>query len=85
MTPNKAMNWCCGGGGGVVAVPEFTEAKRIGGKMKVEQIRATGAQVVTATCDNCKLQLDGLNETYKMGVRIEGVMDPVSRALIFKS
>ncbi|MFX1255976.1 MAG: heterodisulfide reductase-related iron-sulfur binding cluster, partial [Promethearchaeota archaeon] len=84
MTPNRAKNWCCGGGGGIIAVPEFTETRRIGGKKKVEQIRATGAKVLTTTCENCKSQIEDLNEHYNLGIRIEGVVDAAARALIYK-
>ncbi|MFX0066157.1 MAG: (Fe-S)-binding protein [Candidatus Hermodarchaeota archaeon] len=84
MTPNRAKNWCCSGGGGVIAVPEFTDTRRLGGEKKVEQIRATGAKVLTTTCENCKSQIEDLNEHYNLGIRIEGVVDAAARALIYK-
>lgn len=83
MTPNREHNWCCGGGGGVVAVPDFDETRLAGGKMKSEQIKKTEAQVVTTTCDNCKLQLSDLVQHYGLNVRIEGIIDVTSRALIY--
>ncbi|MFW9997670.1 MAG: (Fe-S)-binding protein, partial [Candidatus Odinarchaeota archaeon] len=45
MIPNRKDNWCCGGGGGVVAVPDFDETRMKGGKMKAEQIKAAKAIV----------------------------------------
>jgi Fe-S oxidoreductase len=58
MTPNRAQNYCCGGGGGTVSIDEI-RAFRTGplGKRKADQIRATGAQYVVAPCANCKKQL----------------------------
>lgn len=82
MEPNRERNWCCGGGGGIVAVPEYTETRRIGGMMKAKQIKDTRANVVTTTCDNCKLQISDLNEYYGLGIRVEGIPDVVARALI---
>ena len=84
MDPHGAQNWCCGGGGGIIAVPDFTEVRRKGGQPKVEQIRATGAKVVTTTCENCKAQLEDLNEHFELDVRIEGLIDAVARALVYE-
>jgi hypothetical protein len=42
MTPNRSNNYCCGGGGGSLQAG-YTEARRGFGKLKVEQIAATGA------------------------------------------
>lgn len=78
MTPNREKNWCCGGGGGVVAEPAMDEFRLKTGMKKVEQIRATGAQVVVSPCENCRLQLDGLNEKYNLDIKITSLMDLVA-------
>ncbi len=75
MTPNRAENYCCGGGGGTVSIDEI-RAFRTGpmGKRKAEQIRATGAKYVVAPCANCKKQLkevcedNGLDEVEVVGL-----------------
>lgn len=82
MTPNREENYCCGGGGGLLAASEFT-AKRIeAGKMKAEQIRATGATVVTTPCHNCIDQLMELNRHYKLGVEVKTLGEVVADALV---
>lgn len=81
MTPNRERNWCCGGGGGLVAVPEFEELRATTGKIKADQVRATGARIVATACENCKAQLKLLNERYNLGVQVVGVMDLVANAL----
>lgn len=78
MTPNREKNWCCGGGGGVVAEPAMDEFRLKTGMKKVEQIRATGARVVVSPCENCRLQLDGLNEKYNLDIIITSLMDLVA-------
>jgi hypothetical protein len=40
MTPNRSNNYCCGGGGSATGFPE---ARRAYGKLKFDQIMATGA------------------------------------------
>ncbi|MFX0090751.1 MAG: (Fe-S)-binding protein [Candidatus Hodarchaeota archaeon] len=84
MTPNRTKNWCCGGGGGVLGDPEFEETRLKGGKMKAEQIKATGAKAVSTTCDNCLLQIRELNDHYKLDVQIDNLTTIVSRALVYQ-
>ncbi|MEO0185641.1 MAG: (Fe-S)-binding protein [candidate division WOR-3 bacterium] len=84
MTPNRELNWCCGGGGGLIAEPEMKEIRMRAGRKKVEQIRRTGARWVVTTCENCKTQLGDLNEYYKLGIEIKGVVDLVAEALTLR-
>lgn len=84
LVPNRELNWCCGGGGGLIAEPELKEARMQGGQPKVEQIRRTGARWVVTACENCKTQLEDLNERYGMGVEVKGVVDLVADALVLK-
>ena len=81
MTPNGLENYCCGGGGGLVALPEYDEKRLVAGKPKVEQIRRTHAQVVVAACENCRLQLGDLNTHYDMNVKITALADLVVKAM----
>lgn len=81
MTPNKAEALCCGGGGGLVALAEHAERRIAAGKPKADQIRQTGARVVVAACENCRLQIGDLNEHYDLNVRISALTDLVVRAM----
>jgi Fe-S oxidoreductase len=81
MTPNKAEAICCGGGGGLVALAEYTDRRIAAGKPKAEQIKNTGARVVVAACENCRLQIGDLNEHYNLNVRITALTDLVVRAM----
>ena len=83
MTPNRELNWCCGGGGGLIAAAEEKFDMRMqGGLPKVQQIQQTGAKWVVTACENCKTQLEDLNEHYELGVEIKGVIDLIADALI---
>ena len=82
LTPNRELNWCCGGGGGLIAAPEMQEVRMRGGYPKAEQIRQSGARWVVTACENCKTQLTDLNEHYDLGVEIKGVVDLVADALV---
>ena len=83
MTPNREYNWCCGGGGGLIATAEdMFDLRMQGGLPKVKQIRDTGARWVVTACENCKAQLDDLNKHYELDIEIKGVIDLVADALI---
>lgn len=82
MTPNREKNWCCGGGGGLVAQPEFDEFRIKTGERKAEQIKGTRAQIVVSPCENCRLQITALNESYDLNVKVTGLSDVVANQLI---
>ena len=82
LTPNREKNWCCGGGGGLVAQPDFDELRLKSGAKKVEQIRNSGAKIVVSPCENCRLQLDTLNEHYHMDISITSMMDLVVNSML---
>lgn len=81
MTPNRERNWCCGGGGGLVAQPDLEEFRMRTGERKAHQIRQTEAEIVVSPCENCRLQIEGLNERYGLGVRVSSLMDVLVQAL----
>jgi Fe-S oxidoreductase len=66
MTPNRSNNYCCGGGGGALQ-GGFTEARRAFGKVKADQILATGASYCITPCHNCHSQVHDLSEHFKGG------------------
>jgi len=81
MTPNKDQALCCGGGGGLVALAEYAERRIAAGKPKADQIKATGARIVVAACENCRLQIGDLNEHYDLNVKVNALTDLVVRAM----
>ncbi len=82
MAPAREHNFCCGGGGGQLAMAAYRDRRIRAGGMKAEQIAATGAQVVVAPCHNCIDQLMELNREYKLGVQIKTVAEMVADALV---
>ena len=64
MTPNKSNNFCCGGGGGFLQ-SGFSEERRAFGKLKFDQIIATGADYAITPCHNCHSQIHDLAEYYE--------------------
>jgi Fe-S oxidoreductase len=69
MSPNKSNNYCCGGGGGYLQ-SGYTDARFKYGKIKFDQIVATGADYVITPCHNCHAQIHELSEHYQGGYHV---------------
>jgi len=82
MNPHGADSFCCGGGGGQLSMSEYNERRFKTGKIKADQIKATGAQIVVTPCHNCVDQLMQLNATYKLGIQIKTVAEIVAEAIV---
>ena len=83
MSPDPKYNWCCGGGGGLVALGEETLDFRMkSARVKAEQVRETGATILSTACENCHSQLSDLNGHYDMGVEVMFLSSMVADALV---
>lgn len=83
MSPDPKYNWCCGGGGGLVAMGEETLDFRMrSAKVKAEQIRNTGAKVVATACENCHTQLSNLNDHYKLNAKVMFLSSILAESLV---
>jgi Fe-S oxidoreductase len=83
MSPDPRYNWCCGGGGGLVALGEDNLDFRMkSAKVKADQVKATGAEILVTACENCHTQLSNLNDHYKMGMDVRFLSSMVADALV---
>ena len=84
MTPHGADNFCCGGGGGQLAMSEYNERRMKIAEIKANQIRNTTASIVATPCHNCVDQLTQIDAHYKLGVKIMTLAELVADALILE-
>lgn len=84
MEPHGVDNFCCGGGGGMLSMTEFAKARIAAGKIKADQIKATGAQIVATSCHNCLDQLMELNKHYKLDVKVQNLSELVAAAIVWE-
>jgi Fe-S oxidoreductase len=84
MTPCGTDNYCCGGGGGQLAMSEYNDRRMKIGAIKADQIRATGATTVVTPCHNCVDQLMQINSHFKLGIQIKTLAEVVADALIIE-
>lgn len=81
MEPHGALNYCCGGGGGLASTATFGAKRMEMGKTKVDQIQKTGAKIVATGCFNCLTQIRSLNETYHMGIEPKNFAELVANSI----
>ncbi len=83
LTDDPTYNWCCGGGGGLVALGEETLDFRMkSARVKADQVKDTGAAILSTACENCHTQLSNLNDHYKLGVDVRFLSSMVADALV---
>lgn len=84
MNPHGNDNFCCGGGGGQLAMSEYNDRRIKIGEIKAEQIRNAGASIVVTPCHNCVDQLMQLNHHYKLNVKIKSIGEIIADALVIE-
>lgn len=84
MHPNRADNWCCSGGGGAMSMSEYSKRRLEVAKIKAEQLRATGADIVATACHNCVDGLTDLIKYHKVKMQVKLVGELVADALVLE-
>jgi CheY-like chemotaxis protein len=84
MYPNRQENFCCTGGGGAMSMSEYTPRRLESAKVKADQIKATGANIVVTSCHNCVDGLADLIKHYDLGCEVKQLVDLVADALVLE-
>ena len=84
MYPNRAENYCCTGGGGAMSMTEYTPKRLASGKIKADQIAATGAKIVVTSCHNCVDGLSDIIKHYGLDCEVKQLVDLVAEALVLE-
>lgn len=76
--PNhKEYNWCCGGGGGVLANDRAAPLRAETFRLKIAQVEKTGAEKVISACHQCELTFNRGQERFKWDVPFENLLELV--------
>jgi len=81
MEHNRLDSFCCSGGGGSLAMPEFSNRRLAGARMKAQEIENTGADIVLHSCRNCSDQLNTIIEHYNLNVKTMNLSQLLAEAL----
>ena len=83
MNPHGNLNFCCGGGGGAMPMGgEMRKGRLKSGKVKADQIRATGAKLLIVPCHNCFDQINDLKNEYALDIKVVQFKELISEAMI---
>ena len=82
MFPTKGTNWCCGGGGGVVAIRRADALRYKVFKLKIDQIDDTGAELPVTSCSNCRQTFDDGQAHFKWDKSMNSLLELVADNLI---
>jgi len=72
---------CCGGGGSVAQNTDMGQKRLENARGKRDQIMATGAKIVTTSCQMCLAQLNDIQIHYNLPVKTQTVMELVIESL----
>ena len=65
-----------------MSMSEYTPLRLKAGKVKADQLKATGAKIVVTTCHNCVDALTDVIRHYKLGMKVSQLVNLVSSALV---
>ncbi|MBF0105692.1 MAG: (Fe-S)-binding protein [Deltaproteobacteria bacterium] len=74
--PRMEHNYCCAAGGGVINCGAPWKRDRVeGNKVKAEQIKQTGADVIVTPCHNCHSGIEDIIGFYKLKVHVKFISE----------
>lgn len=82
LIPSGKNNFCCGGGGGALTMPEYKSWRMEAATVKADQIKESGAKIVATSCHNCIDQLSEINRHYKLGVKVVNTCELTAHAIV---
>ena len=62
--------------------PTYKPFRMASGRVKAEQIRATGAKLVIAPCHNCYDQIRDLGEAYDLDIKVKSIKEIIVERLV---
>ena len=68
------LNWCCGGGGGVIDIERANALRYKAFEIKKHQLDETGAEMLATTCASCRRQFDDAGAHLKWDRKVNSLV-----------
>lgn len=78
MNPTGDLNWCCGGGGGVVTIHRADDLRYKVFEIKMKQVNDTGAETLVMSCSNCRQTFDDGQAHFKWDKTANSLLEMVA-------
>jgi len=76
MHPNREHNYCCNAGGGVINCgPPFKKKRVATNRIKAQQIKDTGAEILITPCHNCHSGMEDIIGDYGVDMHVKFIND----------
>ena len=85
MTEHGAMNWCCGGGGGVSSNERADKLKLTAFNRKKAQIDELNVDTIVTACSNCRMVMEEGLEENEMDIEMVGLTELIADHLVAKA
>lgn len=71
VTPRYEHNYCCCAGSGVINYgPPWKFVRMEGGRIKMKQLKETGAKIIIAPCHSCHKTIEEMIHHYKVDMKV---------------
>jgi Fe-S oxidoreductase len=81
MADNRQYNWCCGGGGGVLANARAEPLRAEAFRLKIVQVEHTGAKTVVSACHQCEITFEKGRERFHWEIPFVNLVELVAENL----
>ena len=83
VNPRLEHNYCCSAGSGVINYgPPWKFVRMEGGRIKMKQLKSTGAKTIIAPCHSCHKTIEELTHHYNVNMQVMFASELLSKTMV---